>query len=360
MCRIDPTSVCSVLLDHGAERADTYRVLLAAAHPELSGVPEAEKLRGVGEPVLQSGAVERLRSVSFLGALSPRRRQATAPCTDDGSRWDHSMRVASIALDVARHLRLGDEAERYGVAWGLLHDVATWPLSHTSEPAFSRITGVSSRSLRRMMILGDASLPAGLCVHRKLSDMGVEPEKLLGLFEPRAPEDLPLRMLWQVIRSPITPDTLDGMFRSGLTYRVSVPTPQTVWEWLNRTLFEVVFPRAAFSVFASFWKAKGCIYAEHINREDTIKRESQWTRAIEIAFKMTKLPSSLELDDEAVLKKLGQFELPHVNFVFRYKPPLRYHIVESELLDQRDIELQELGRYLLKSPLGATPTCPTM
>lgn len=318
----------------------------------LSRLLEPSELRSVGEPVLESGAVRRLQCVSFLGALSPRRYQARGARGDDGSRWDHSVGVASIALDVARHLRLGEEAERYGVAWGLLHDVATWPLSHTSEPAFSRITGVSSRSLRRMMIVGDASLPGHLCVGRELAQMGVEPAKLLGLFEPEAPEDLPLRMLWQVIRSPITPDTLEGMFRSGLTYGVSVPAPESVWGRLSRTLFDVVFPRSAFTVFADFWRAKGRIYADHINCEETIKRESQWTRAIEIAFKTTKLPLSLELDEEDVLEKLGQFELPHVNFALRYKPPLSYHVAEPDLLDdQQQVELEELGRHLLKSPL---------
>lgn len=330
-----------------------------AAHlpsPGLPDLPDARELRSVGGPVLECSAVRRLRRVSFLGALSPRRYPAAQTAKDDGSRWDHSLCVAAIALDVARHLRLGDEAERYAVAWGLLHDVATWPLSHTSEPAFAKITGVSSRSLRRMMILGNKALPAHLCIGRELLQMGVEPEKLLSLFELQAPEELPLRMLWQLIRSPITPDTLEGMSRSGFAYGVAVPSPRSLWGRLSRTLFDVILPRAAFGVFAEFWTAKGRIYAEHINREDTIKHESRWTRAIEIAFKSMKLPASLELKEEDVLKKVAQFELPNVNFAVRYKPPLSYHVATSTLVEGHgDMDLQQLSRVLLKRSIWATP-----
>jgi hypothetical protein len=327
---------------------------------ELRQTPTADpgpapSLAPLAEPLLSSGALTRLQSVSFLGALSPRYLRGGGPPVDEGSRFDHSVGVAGIALDVARHLHLGSAMERYAVAWGLLHDVATWPLSHTSEPAFARITGVSSSALRRKIVLGDPALPGQLQIQRELRDMGVVPSRLLALFEQAAPNDLPDRLFWQIIRSPITPDTLEGMRRTGQAYGVAVPEPQQIWKGLGRTFFEVTVARSVWSYLSMFWTAKSTIYAEHINRADIVRKESQWSRAIEIAFAGTRLAETLELNEDHVLRKVTQFELPHVAFTFRYKPPQRYFIGASQLPGSRArVELTALPQVLKKQDLPVT------
>jgi HD superfamily phosphohydrolase len=113
------------------------------------------ELEALAGPLLRSPAVQRLRTVTLLGILSPQlRRLSGCPLwqndsfagVDDGSRFDHTIGVAAIALDTARRFGLSPSGQRYAVAWGLTHDLATWPLAHTSEPAFAAILGVTSTS----------------------------------------------------------------------------------------------------------------------------------------------------------------------------------------------------------------------
>lgn len=348
-------------LDRSADRADIYGVK-GPSKATSEGDGEAfAAVQPLGEPLLEAAALKRLQGVSFLGALSPGFREG-ATFGREGSRWDHSVGVAAIALDIARHLRLGADAERYAVGWGLLHDVATWPLSHTSEPAFARITGVTSRLLRRMIILGDRHLPGQLTIAPALKEMGLKPDRLLSIFEAASPDTLSHRLLWQVIRSPLTPDTLEGMRRTGHAFGVEVPAPEAIWRALGRTLFDVTFALGALPQLVDFWRSKAQIYSEHINEMATVRLESRWTYAIETAFRAMKLGQTLELGESDLLSRVRQFALPNVNFVLRYKAPLRYFVAESELpeLEKGEATVTELGRALRKRPIVDDERCPMM
>lgn len=316
----------------------------------------ADELRSLAEPLITSGAVQRLGGISFLGVLSRRYTRGLEDAPNEGSRLDHSIGVAELALQVSKQLQLGALAERYSVAWGLVHDIATWPLSHTSEPAFVNVTGVSGKVLRERIVLGHASLPRQLWLGSALREMGVEPRILLSLFERHPPNHLPLRMLWQVTHSPLTPDTLEGIRRAGIAFGSAVPSPHLILRGIARSLFDVTFRRSAWRSIRSFWVAKSKVYSHHINTRVAVRQESQWARAIEIAFPRTTLGKSMELIEEHILERVRQFELPQIEFAFRYKPPLAY-MVNSESIpqDNQDIPIEHLPIYLQKRPLAKLP-----
>ena len=124
----------------------------------------------------------------------------------------HSISVALIMQFIVKKLKLKIESLKYALCWALLHDIATWPLSHTGEAAFSKITNTSSNELRKMMILGESKLPSELTLRHQLKKIKVDPIILLELFEKKnSLVDIELKKIWQIIHSPITPDTLDGM-----------------------------------------------------------------------------------------------------------------------------------------------------
>lgn len=85
-------------------------------------------------------------------------------------------------LDICRKLNLSPTTTKYAVVWGLLHDIGTWPLSHTSEIAFSSILNIGSRELRNKIIMGDSSIPNSFRLNRKLIDIGIDLKTLLSLF----------------------------------------------------------------------------------------------------------------------------------------------------------------------------------
>ncbi|NUQ79023.1 MAG: HD domain-containing protein [Polyangiaceae bacterium] len=310
------------------------------------------ELRNVAQPILDAPAFKRLNGITFLGILSPdfgsvaRRR--------DGTRAEHSIGVAWIALDIARCLGMSSSAQRYAVAWGLLHDIATWPLSHTSEPAFTSITGVNVRTLRRMIIVGDRRLPANFSLRSKLREMGVRPDVLLALFETHSTRiDPESRLLWQVVHSRVTPDTLEGIARCAAAYEIGTPNTSHIWANFGRDLFnDVTIKRNGIAAARRFWRKKGYVYENFINNAGAILLESRWSSAIELAFQRISLGTSLLLSEEDLIGKVNQFELPHVRTTIRYKPPLVYSVSNAPPYRHvTQLPISELHRFLQKSPM---------
>jgi len=96
------------------------------------------------------------------------------------------------------------------------------------------------------------------------------------------------------------------MWRAGQAYGVEVSPPENVWRNFGRTLFDVTVARTGWRDLLSFWSAKSRIYSEFINHTVAIKRESQWARAIEVAFQGARLGATFELVEKDVIDKVKQ------------------------------------------------------
>jgi hypothetical protein len=316
----------------------TQQALAGGRHTEWEAlIDDLEPLAG---PLIEASAFQRLRSISFLGILSPRyhlivnsplfRRRSSQTLCDDGSRYLHSLHAAHIFLRICRRLDLSQQAQRYAVAWGIAHDIATWPLSHTGEPAFASVTGVTAKELRAMMVQGAPSLPDRLSLARALKQMAVDPGVLLALFDKqKRPADAEISILWEIVHSPITPDTLEGMWRSGLVFGITVPAPDEVMQCFSRNLiFPVMVTREMSTIVVEFWRRKAQIYDDFINRSDVIEWESAWAIALLRAFKHINLVESLEVPEEELVARVLEQGLPDDGEVaeLRYKEPLVYFV----------------------------------
>jgi HD domain len=324
-------------------------------------IPE---LNALARPLLQSRAVQRLASVTFLGILSPRFRDVIdsplwprelSDVVEDGSRYDHTLGVALVALDLARRFNFSERGQRYAVAWGLTHDIATWPLSHTSEPAFTTVTGMSARTLRGDILLGRGEVPEAYHLAPILGDLGLDPVALLSLFD-RLPEpaDEELALFKQVVRSPITPDTLEGMWRCGVVFGVPVMHPDEVVSALHHHRGMACLDRRSLSVVLDFWRSKSTIYERFINREDVIHWESAWAAALQRCCFGVTLAESLELSEDELVSAVKRMGLPTVSRVIRYKEPQEYII--NGALDALPPEphVSELWRVLRREPVGTS------
>ena len=217
--------------------------------------------------MLCSNPVKRLGKVTFLGVLSPKyhkdiktslfNTKKTTALLDDGTRLDHSVNVAKLMLNLVNQLNLDESVERYAVAWGLLHDISTWPLSHTGDAAFSNVTGITTKQLRNMIISNDKRLPPTLTLGDALNSMKVDTSILLSLFD-RKPSHLDneLSILWQIIHSPITPDSLEGIWRSSGVFGIDIPSPSKVQESITKDLFDPIINRSKSNAALSFWRNK--------------------------------------------------------------------------------------------------------
>ncbi len=319
------------------------------------------KISLLAEPLLNSDAFRRLKSITFLGVLSPSfkdiiksplyKKRAKRKKIDPGCRKSHSLGVALIALDFAKHLGLSLKAQKYAIAWGLLHDIATWPLSHTGEPAFSSITHTSTSSLREMMITGSNHLPESLTVTRALKEMDIDPLTLLSLFHKKPSAIQPeLQQLWQLMQSPITPDSIDGTWRAGLAFGVDTPNPKDFQSaFFINLFFNIVLRKEESKLVFNFWRKKAKIYNLFINRLDIVLWESAWSSALRKYFQHLDLVDSLFITENELITTVLKRGLPKSHGIFRYKTPELYYVYpfRKKILDSDQL-LLDLSNFLKK------------
>lgn len=322
------------------------------------------ELHALAWPLLHARAVQRLAGVTFLGILSPRFRdvidsplwpKASPAAIDDGSRYDHTLGVALVALDIARKLDFSERGQRYAVAWGLTHDVAIWPLAHTSEPALAAITGMSARDLRTAILLGGPEVPDRYRLAPILRDLDIDPAALAALFDRSGTAaDEELALLKQVVSSPLTPDTLEGMWRCGRVFGVPVVHPSEVVSAFIRRRAAACLDRRRVPVVLDLWQAKSAIYERFINREDVMFWESAWSGALERCCAGASLADSLELNEDELVSAVQRKELPSVSRVIRYKEPQGY--IVNGALDALPAEppVSELWQVLRREPAGTS------
>lgn len=284
-------------------------------------------------PLILSEPFRRLRRITFLGILSPHYSTIESHpirfpvLKSDRTRNHHSLRVALLAGKMSEHLSFSADTIRYAIVWGLLHDIATWPLSHTGEAAFSGATETTGRKLREMMIKGDQTLDRSLCVYRVLKEMKIDVGLLLELFDRKSDVGGEFSVLHKLLHSSLTPDTLEGMHRSGRTFGMTVPDPGSFVGALERDLVSGLRLKKNYSASAmKFWRAKSRIYSNYINRQDSIAFESSWSTAIRDAYLNVSLSDSLLVSEFDILRSVASTRLRPAREVVRYKEPLTYKI----------------------------------
>jgi hypothetical protein len=327
-----------------------------------------DNIAEIGRPILASWAFHRLQRVSFLGILSPRYRglpghplQHTRVLSDDGNRAQHSIGVAYLLHRLMVSFKYRNSTIAYGVAWALSHDISTWPLSHTGEAAFKHL--ISSSKLREKQIRGDSSLPRKFHIARQLSEMGVEGEVLLQLFNKKErPFDRDLAELWELLHSPVTPDTLEGMHRAAEVRSVRIPDPKLMVDslYLDQTR-SMRIRKSKSDLFFQFWRAKEKIYGGWINSAATVRFESAWSLAIRDSHQGIDTPHALDLQEEEMvqsamhrfphLREASQIDSPDSDNELRYKPPLKYEIernFRSRVRLPEDAKVKDLSSIFQK------------
>jgi hypothetical protein len=314
-------------------------------------VEALEEVRTIGRSIIEAPAFKRLEHISFLGILSPVywvlgpdelfQPWRARSCYCDGSRAEHSIYVAALAFTISHRLGLSEREKRYAVAWGL---------SHTSEPALSRATGMRSGDLRREMIAGSRRLLGEYSLVDAVGDTGIDADVLAGLFERRNGGRIPgkLTLLRDVVHSPLTPDTLDGIWRAGLAFGIHVPAPTaTFMSFWSAGEDEITLRRGAAAGPARFWRRKSELYEEVINSTAMIAYESSWSDALEGVFGHISLIDSLKLSEEDLIQAVHRRGRRNAGRVVRYKAPHRYWVRDSAT-DNADIPLAAVGDFFCK------------
>ncbi len=269
----------------------------------------------------------------------------------DKSRYEHSVGVAYLISQIAKKLRFRQINRTYAICWGLLHDIATWPLSHTGEAAFSVTTQMSAKKLRKIMILGSRILPEKYSVRKQLEEIGVSNEVLFTLFDKKnkTTANPELGMLWDIIHSPLTPDTLDGIWRAGKDIGMhEIPKPDQLIDSFGRDLCDdIVIKHEKLGLIKQFWNKKSELYENYINDESIVRYESECSMMLRNKFKNLSLVESLEIKEKELVDYIKSV-FYGIDITIRYKKPLKYTFRSPKAGKQRgDIWIRQLKDYLV-------------
>lgn len=202
------------------------------------------------QPILKSKAFQRLKGVSFLGALD---YAVGSQRINTGSRAEHSLNVAALANFVATRRQYTLELKQHLIVAALLHDIGHPPLSHSAEPFIKKHIGYDHHHAGQKILKGEHEL--GKMLHKWLNG-NTDLPFLISLIDQNA-LDIDGGDLFS---SPINIDTIEGITRSyQLFNRASEPS-------LNRQRIEIAaasfLPEVSnpWPKLDQFWKMKHQVY----------------------------------------------------------------------------------------------------
>ncbi len=317
-------------------------------------------------PIVNSFPFQRLKNCTFLGILSSKFNfiEITSLTNNkskiynvritDQTRFEHSISVAYLSYLISEILNFDTINKKYAIAWGLLHDISSWPLSHTGEAAFKKITKISSSKLREMIITGSQKLPERYNIKRILEKLGLSIDKLLSLFDKKNFSffESELNHFWNIIHSPLTPDTLDGVWRAGKNFgMVNIPKPLNIIMSINPVksdLIDIFVDNEYIDLIKFFWKKKNYLYKNFINDNEIIHWESACSMFIKNNYNDLTLTECLELPEERLIKNLKNYINLKSKIILRYKNPFDYQFNGFNKINE-SIPLNYLNDMLIKT-----------
>lgn len=268
--------------------------------------------------LLSCAQVQRLDKIRFLGAIDffDLTSQQDRGCRR-ASRLDHSMGVASLALQWARKLLLSSEVTNNIVAAALLHDIGQGPLSHSSEYFFANRFGLTHHIAAEEIFQAKTAAAQELigCLH----DHKIFYDATQGL----AP----------IFSGPINVDNIDGICRSADYFGLAVHFPKSI-------LVSVFDDITVESLAAAddFWRLKEQVYKLIYNEENSL-RDAMIAYALEDA-KDTVSRNDFGINDDDFEDKFNNEINRAIEFMQVAPDALKSRLIQSGWLKDRKAQLQ--------------------
>jgi hypothetical protein len=197
--------------------------------------------------IIGSTEFERLSRISFLGAIE--RLGNVDGCRHSaGSRYEHSIGVARIALQLARSVSLSPGELRVTLIHGLLHDIGHGPLSHSCELFFKSKFGWDHHQQLLAIITDRQSVISKIleknCLWHDYMGFLVEPSRLPNVQA--------------IFDSPINADTIEGILRASRFFGVSSEVSEAT------LISSLLKDSPSLRALDSFWRLKQEIYNHFI------------------------------------------------------------------------------------------------
>lgn len=210
----------------------------------------------VVQDVIKTEAFQRLRSVSFMGALDyafPTALPALAR-----TRFNHSISVAQLAQSVALTRDYPKALREHLVIAALLHDVGHPPLSHSVESAMKDQVGYGHHKAGEFMLDGEVAGSEGL---KKILSKRVDTSFLKALIGGK----VSAAQGGDLFSAKINIDTIDGIIRASNYGALSNAPALKPHEVAYAALVDQSSSEESTRLLDAFWALKHRVYSEFVH-----------------------------------------------------------------------------------------------
>ena len=221
--------------------------------------------------IIESKTFKRLKKINFLGAIDYIYKNKKRH-----SRYDHTITVTLLALRYSKLQCLNLNEEKYLVCAALLHDIGHGPLSHSMEPAFKKLFGITHHKAGNNIIRGLS--PLGSEIKTILENNAIDIERLILLLDGKSKEKYSF-----ALNNPINVDTIDGIIRS-YHFLHSINKKSKLSLSVVPDIFDIVEATVTGenqTILDEFWRLKDRVYKELINKEIHIFADTYSQKFIE-------------------------------------------------------------------------------
>lgn len=214
----------------------------------------SERLIPLANDIICSTEFKRLNGISFLGAIE-RLGNVDGSRHSAGSRYEHSLGVARIALQLAESSSLSAGELRLTLIHGLLHDIGHGPLSHSCELFFkTKFDWDHHKQLLAVIADKQSSISKVLEKHCLWHDyMGflAHPDKLPNVRT--------------IFEGPINADTIEGILRASRFFGVHSDISEEL------LIISLLKNSPTLKPLDRFWRLKQTIYNQFIFKDTEAK-----------------------------------------------------------------------------------------
>lgn len=287
--------------------------------------------------IIKSTIFERLKDISFLGAID-------YLYENKHTRYEHTLSVATLALRYAEIKKLSCEDEKHLVCAALLHDIGHGPLSHSMEPLFKRVFGLTHHIAGNNIILGKS--PLGKDVNTILNRYNIDIDKLIKLLDGNSQEEYAF-----ALDNPINIDTIDGIVR---TYSYDIKNKKEFLLPDIYTILEATVEMKNSNIVDAFWHLKDYVYKKIINYELHMYADNFSQKFVEKEWKLKKENFYLtESKFQKLYKKLFD-DLKSIKTIKKSEEKLKYtkrsYVINSKIV------IDSLSKYSEKYTHKKTPS----
>lgn len=230
------------------------------------------------ESIINSPFLQRLKGVSFLATMDH-----IYTVKQPFSRYDHSLGVAYLALNLSKMLNIDKDQTEVLVITNLLHDIGHAPFSHAAETfLLEKVRKYHEGLISSYLRFNTRLIPGSFSLSEILSNRS--PKVVCAITNLLLNKPTGDKVIDSIHYCSISCDKIDGTNRALFSLGVKHHTPISFLSGFSIDGSTVLFNRDNINQIVNFWDNKKKLYTKYIYNNNILSAEAMLTRSLDITF----------------------------------------------------------------------------